>query len=154
MTTESVCGVKAQCAITSRQPATTSAIRPSSSIYTYAPHIKATSPAMPSTSAPAVDDEAITLACCAPISALTQPVEVGEIRYVSSAFPVPPQSCTQTKKSAHVAHASSGHAGTSAFFAWPLFGPLLFENETSDARDHCANERSACSASPGGVRGH
>lgn len=24
---------------------------------------------------------------------------------------------------------------------WPLFGPLLFENQTSDARDHCANER-------------
>lgn len=23
----------------------------------------------------------------------------------------------------------------------PLFGPLLFENEQSDARDHCANER-------------
>ncbi|KAF3768048.1 hypothetical protein M406DRAFT_40473, partial [Cryphonectria parasitica EP155] len=28
------------------------------------------------------------------------------------------------------------------FFLWPaLFGPLLFENQTSDARDHCANER-------------
>jgi len=23
-----------------------------------------------------------------------------------------------------------------------MFGPLLFENETSDCRDHCANERS------------
>ena len=30
----------------------------------------------------------------------------------------------------------------STFFLWPIFGPLLFENETSDARDHCANERS------------
>lgn len=30
---------------------------------------------------------------------------------------------------------------TSPFFIWPFFGPLLFENQTSDARDHCANER-------------
>ncbi|KAG5934679.1 hypothetical protein E4U59_006062, partial [Claviceps monticola] len=30
---------------------------------------------------------------------------------------------------------------TSSFFTAPLLGPLLFENETSDARDHCANER-------------
>jgi hypothetical protein len=29
-----------------------------------------------------------------------------------------------------------------AFFHWPIFGPLLFANESSDARDHCANERS------------
>lgn len=28
------------------------------------------------------------------------------------------------------------------FWTWP-FGSLLFENETSDARDHCANERSS-----------
>lgn len=28
------------------------------------------------------------------------------------------------------------------FCLWPLFGPLLFENESSDCRDHCANERS------------
>ncbi|KAI3318322.1 hypothetical protein HD806DRAFT_512554 [Xylariaceae sp. AK1471] len=27
------------------------------------------------------------------------------------------------------------------FTTWPLLGPLLFENEGSDARDHCANER-------------
>ncbi|KAK5625039.1 hypothetical protein RRF57_000755 [Xylaria bambusicola] len=31
--------------------------------------------------------------------------------------------------------------GQNTFTAWPLFGPLLFENENSDARDHCANER-------------
>ncbi|RDA96252.1 hypothetical protein CP533_1764 [Ophiocordyceps camponoti-saundersi (nom. inval.)] len=29
----------------------------------------------------------------------------------------------------------------STFTTWPLLGPLLFENESSDARDHCANER-------------
>ncbi|KAI0469517.1 hypothetical protein F4859DRAFT_516009 [Xylaria cf. heliscus] len=28
-----------------------------------------------------------------------------------------------------------------SFTAWPLLGPLLFDNDTSDARDHCANER-------------
>src|SRR4051812_41775806 len=27
------------------------------------------------------------------------------------------------------------------FFARPLFGPLVFQNDASDARDHCANER-------------
>ncbi|EPS38075.1 hypothetical protein H072_8209 [Dactylellina haptotyla CBS 200.50] len=27
------------------------------------------------------------------------------------------------------------------FLARPLFGPLVFENNASDARDHCANER-------------
>lgn len=32
-----------------------------------------------------------------------------------------------------------------AFCLWPLFGPLLFENESSDCRDHCANERSTSS---------
>lgn len=31
----------------------------------------------------------------------------------------------------------SGHV----FLARPLFGPLLFTNNASDARDHCANER-------------
>ncbi|KAI0435319.1 hypothetical protein F5Y09DRAFT_1155 [Xylaria sp. FL1042] len=35
----------------------------------------------------------------------------------------------------------SGFTGRSAFLAWPLFGALIFDNESSDARDHCANER-------------
>lgn len=35
-----------------------------------------------------------------------------------------------------------GFTGQNTFTARPLFGPLLFDNETSDARDHCANERS------------
>ncbi|KAI8629589.1 hypothetical protein F5Y19DRAFT_475577, partial [Xylariaceae sp. FL1651] len=35
----------------------------------------------------------------------------------------------------------SGFAGHNMFMTWPLLGPLLFENESSDARDHCANER-------------
>ncbi|KAK0620385.1 hypothetical protein B0T14DRAFT_385585, partial [Immersiella caudata] len=28
-----------------------------------------------------------------------------------------------------------------AFCLSPFFGPLIFDNETSDCRDHCANER-------------
>lgn len=32
-------------------------------------------------------------------------------------------------------------SSSASFFAWPFLGPLLFENQTSDARDHCANER-------------
>ncbi|PHH68849.1 hypothetical protein CDD82_228 [Ophiocordyceps australis] len=57
-----------------------------------------------------IDDEAASIKCCAPLSALSQPV-------------------------------SAAHAHHSVFFAWPPLGPLLFENESSDARDHCANER-------------
>ncbi|CEJ84816.1 Putative Duf202 domain-containing protein [[Torrubiella] hemipterigena] len=38
-------------------------------------------------------------------------------------------------------NSAEGHAGTSTFFRWPILGPLLFNNESSDARDHCANER-------------
>lgn len=34
-----------------------------------------------------------------------------------------------------------GSSSSASFFAWPFLGPLLFENQTSDARDHCANER-------------
>ncbi|KAK4618677.1 uncharacterized protein CLAFUR5_11040 [Fulvia fulva] len=30
---------------------------------------------------------------------------------------------------------------TNAFSQWPLTGPLLFDNNNSDARDHCAAER-------------
>ncbi|KAF9881562.1 duf202 domain-containing protein [Colletotrichum karsti] len=65
-----------------------------------------------------IDDEDLTFTCCAPLRAseLLRPVEVGEI-------------------------GGYGHAGKSTFLAWPIFGPLLFQNETSDARDHCANER-------------
>ncbi|KAG5980876.1 hypothetical protein E4U55_003545 [Claviceps digitariae] len=32
-------------------------------------------------------------------------------------------------------------AGSFLTWPWPPLGPLLFDNETSDARDHCANER-------------
>jgi len=32
--------------------------------------------------------------------------------------------------------------GNSIFCVAPFFGPLLFDNTDSDARDHCANERS------------
>ncbi|KFH43197.1 hypothetical protein ACRE_060530 [Hapsidospora chrysogenum ATCC 11550] len=61
------------------------------------------------------DDEDLRERYCVPFSSLTGPVEVGDI--------------------------GTTRAGSSAFFAWPLLGPLLFDNESSDARDHCANER-------------
>ncbi|KAI1192159.1 hypothetical protein F5B17DRAFT_1976 [Nemania serpens] len=35
----------------------------------------------------------------------------------------------------------SGLAGPATFATWRLWRPLLFDNEASDARDHCANER-------------
>ncbi|KAJ4165005.1 hypothetical protein LMH87_006655 [Akanthomyces muscarius] len=62
-----------------------------------------------------VDHEAQTTRSCVPIASLYQPVQVGQI--------------------------GCGHAGTSTFFRWPILGALLFDNESSDARDHCANER-------------
>lgn len=61
------------------------------------------------------DEEDGTIACCAPLGKLTEPVQVAEVR--------------------------DGYGGDDAFWTWPFFGPLLFENESSDARDHCANER-------------
>ncbi|PWI70610.1 hypothetical protein PCL_13009 [Purpureocillium lilacinum] len=92
----------------------------------------------------AIDEEDITLRCCAPVYALTAPVEVGEIGFVDLLLLL-----LLLLPAAHVHVAllrrrrsrSGGRAGSSAFFAWPLLGPLLFPNETSDARDHCANER-------------
>ncbi|KAI8686932.1 hypothetical protein LRP88_13705 [Fusarium phalaenopsidis] len=61
-----------------------------------------------------IDDEDLTVhACCAPLESFTRPVNVSEI----------------------------SEDERRPFFHWPYFGPLLVENESSDARDHCANER-------------
>ncbi|KAI2779106.1 hypothetical protein F4815DRAFT_204081 [Daldinia loculata] len=30
---------------------------------------------------------------------------------------------------------------SNVFWSWPILGPLLVDNESSDTRDHCANER-------------
>ncbi|KAJ3519557.1 hypothetical protein NM208_g14082 [Fusarium decemcellulare] len=61
-----------------------------------------------------IDHEDLTIhACCAPLENLARPVDMGEI--------------SETERR--------------PFFHWPYFGPLLVENESSDARDHCANER-------------
>ncbi|KAF5000998.1 hypothetical protein FGRMN_1368 [Fusarium graminum] len=61
-----------------------------------------------------IDDEDLTAhACCAPIHGLVRPVDFSEI----------------------------DEDVERPFFHWPIFGPLLVENESSDARDHCANER-------------
>ncbi|KAL2131535.1 hypothetical protein VTI74DRAFT_4912 [Chaetomium olivicolor] len=67
---------------------------------------------------PAIDEEEIATSCCrccAPPRSLIHPVEVSEMRdqgLLDDVFCLP-----------------------------PLFGPLLFDNEQSDCRDHCANER-------------
>ncbi|KAK1766670.1 hypothetical protein QBC33DRAFT_539752 [Phialemonium atrogriseum] len=65
-----------------------------------------------------VDEEDGTLSCCTvpSLSHLRKPIEVGS-------------------------HGVRGHEADNAFWIWPFSAPLLFENETSDARDHCANER-------------
>ncbi|KAJ9145187.1 hypothetical protein NKR19_g6204 [Coniochaeta hoffmannii] len=63
------------------------------------------------------DEEDGTISCCTAlpaVSELRKPIHVGDGR---------------------------DNYDRSTFFLWPIFGPLLFENETSDARDHCANER-------------
>ncbi|KAK2067007.1 hypothetical protein P8C59_000777 [Phyllachora maydis] len=63
-----------------------------------------------------VDEEDGTVACCRPLTTLCTPVEVGDI-------------------------GSRGPADEDAFWMWPWLGPLLFQNQSSEARDHCANER-------------
>lgn len=77
----------------------------------------------PTTAQPTIDEEDLSVTCCAPARAvfddLTRPVVAGE------AF----------------ARANSHDDDADVFFAWPFLGPLLFENEASDCRDHCANER-------------
>ncbi|PON29474.1 hypothetical protein TGAM01_v201723, partial [Trichoderma gamsii] len=62
------------------------------------------------------DEETLTRSHCLPFISITEPIEVSELR-------------------------SDGSTDASAFFQWPFPSPLLFENESSDARDHCANER-------------
>ncbi|KAK4134246.1 hypothetical protein BT67DRAFT_422068 [Trichocladium antarcticum] len=53
--------------------------------------------------------------CCAPLASLTRPAEVTEMR--------------------------NRGLDESAFCLPPLLGPLLFDNDQSDCRDHCGNER-------------
>ncbi|KAK3294775.1 uncharacterized protein B0H64DRAFT_433867 [Chaetomium fimeti] len=73
---------------------------------------------MPASTVPPPDEEDSPPSCCdccAPITSLARPVDVSELSdrgLVQNAFCLP-----------------------------PIFGPLLFDNEQSDCRDHCANER-------------
>ncbi|KAK8219285.1 hypothetical protein M8818_001019 [Zalaria obscura] len=53
-------------------------------------------------------------------------------RYNPIYYPVPPKPVLVKQSPAY---------HRSVFLERPLFGALLFENENSDARDHCANER-------------
>ncbi|KAK4109859.1 hypothetical protein N656DRAFT_782274 [Canariomyces notabilis] len=64
---------------------------------------------------PEIDAEDGTTSCCAPLTPLRQPVDVAEMR--------------------------DRGLLTNAFCLPPLFGPLLLDNEQSDCRDHCTNER-------------
>ncbi|KAH6659362.1 hypothetical protein BKA67DRAFT_11604 [Truncatella angustata] len=50
-------------------------------------------------------------------------------------------SYAQLRKPTEVEDLVSDWRTENVFWTWPFFGPLLFENRTSDARDHCANER-------------
>ncbi|KAK6212754.1 hypothetical protein LQW54_005022 [Pestalotiopsis sp. IQ-011] len=53
-----------------------------------------------------------------------------------------PLSCANLRRPVEVdGDLTSEWRTQNTFWAWPFFGPLVFENTTSDARDHCANER-------------
>ncbi|KAK4161281.1 hypothetical protein QBC43DRAFT_324089 [Cladorrhinum sp. PSN259] len=52
------------------------------------------------------------ITCCTPYTSCVQPVDL-----------------------------STAPSFTKAFYLPPIFGPLIFNNESSDCRDHCANER-------------
>ncbi|EAQ88019.1 hypothetical protein CHGG_04638 [Chaetomium globosum CBS 148.51] len=73
---------------------------------------------MPASTMPPLDEEESPRSycdCCGPLTSLARPVDVSELDdhgIVQNAFCFP-----------------------------PIFGPLLFDNEQSDCRDHCANER-------------
>ncbi|KAL2267670.1 hypothetical protein VTJ83DRAFT_4947 [Remersonia thermophila] len=73
---------------------------------------------MATTLGPVADEEempTLGCGCCAPLSSLTRPVMVSELRQRGDVDNV--------------------------FWFPPLLGPLLFDNEQSDCRDICANER-------------
>ncbi|KAK3353109.1 hypothetical protein B0T25DRAFT_202066 [Lasiosphaeria hispida] len=61
-----------------------------------------------------IDEEDGTTSCC---TTLTRPVRVSDMGRLAP------------------------NTNESAFCLPPLFGPLIFDNESSDCRDHCANER-------------
>lgn len=52
-----------------------------------------------------------------------------------------PLSYSELRRPVYVDSVTTGWTGESTFWTWPFLGPLLFENTSSDARDHCANER-------------
>ncbi|KAG6366524.1 hypothetical protein INS49_000701 [Diaporthe citri] len=66
------------------------------------------------------------VSCCAPLKELRRPVDVDDLFDSGYYYDSSP---------------GGGSSSSASFFAWPFLGPLLFENQTSDARDHCANER-------------
>ncbi|KAM0416146.1 hypothetical protein ACHAPD_005061 [Fusarium lateritium] len=82
-----------------------------------------------------IDGEDLTVhACCAPIQNLARPIDFSELEYVTP-------ECLPYTGSGPVSYDICSDEDERPFFHWPIFGPLLVENESSDARDHCANER-------------
>ncbi|RGP60171.1 mitochondrial repair [Fusarium longipes] len=80
-----------------------------------------------------MDDEDLTVhACCAPIQNLARPIDLSELEYVT------PRHLYYAVQTISYDNSSDDER---PFFHWPIFGPLVVENESSDARDHCANER-------------
>jgi hypothetical protein len=83
-----------------------------------------------------IDGEDLTVhACCAPIQNLARPIDFSELEYVT-------RECLPYTGSGLILYDICSDEDERPFFHWPIFGPLLVENESSDARDHCANERS------------
>lgn len=61
---------------------------------------------------------------------------------ISSCCSAPFPSVSSLTKPVHLSESNIDRDPVSrAFCLPPLFGPLIFDNESSDCRDHCANER-------------
>lgn len=73
------------------------------------------------------DGSFCAVSCCTTLKELRRPVDVDDLFDSGYYYDSSP--------------GGSGSSSSASFFAWPFLGPLLFENQTSDARDHCANER-------------
>lgn len=91
-----------------------------------------------------------TSRCCAgalSASKLGKPVEYPRdlmyaYRLIGIVFQCPLlTSKSERARNSHI-QTTTSRPSDSPFWSWPFLGPLLLDNESSDARDHCANERS------------
>ncbi|KAK8105997.1 hypothetical protein PG999_009356 [Apiospora kogelbergensis] len=90
-----------------------------------------------------------TSRCCAgalSASKLGKPVEYPRdlmyaYRLIGIVFQCPLlTSKSERARNSHI-QTTTSRPSDSPFWSWPFLGPLLLDNESSDARDHCANER-------------